>query len=67
MVASGSWQVPLDPSQSIVVAYSMRMCTTTVASGLWHVPLDPSQSIVGGHLYEDLYNNGGQWLMAGTS
>ena len=29
--------------------------------------LDPSQSIVGGLIYEDVYNNGGQWLMAGIT
>jgi hypothetical protein len=27
--------------------------------------LNPTQPIIGGLIYEDVYNNGGSWLMSG--
>jgi hypothetical protein len=28
--------------------------------------LNPGTAVIGGLIYEDVYNNGGSWLMAGT-
>jgi hypothetical protein len=28
--------------------------------------LNPTQPIIGGLIYEDVYNNGGSWLMSGN-